>query len=65
MEKLMRQACYYSPAERQREKERQRAADAEDLRLGNVSHDELRLRNGFFSSLDVVSSSMICAEVFA
>lgn len=61
----MQQVCYYSPAERQREKERQRAADAEDLRIGNVSRDELRRRNGFFSSLDVVGSSMICAEVFA
>lgn len=61
----MRQVCYYSPAERQHEKERQRAADAADLRFGNVSREELRHRNGFLSSLDVVSSSVVCAEVFA
>lgn len=61
----MRQVCYYSPAERHNEKERQRALDAECLRLGAVSREDLRLRNGFLSSLDVVSSSIICEEVFA
>lgn len=60
----MQQACYYSPAERQKEKERQRASDADDLRSGRISRDELRARNGFFSSLDIVGSSIICEEAF-
>jgi hypothetical protein len=61
----MHQACYYSPAERQQEKERHRASDADDLRSGRISRDELRARNGFFSSLDIVESSIICEEAFA
>lgn len=61
----MQQVCYYSPAERQREKERQRASDANDLRSGRISRGELRARNGFLSSLDVIESSIICEEAFA
>jgi|TARA_R100000049_G_C1957802_1_gene121984 hypothetical protein len=61
----MQQACYYSPAERQQEKERQRASDADDLRSGRVSRNDLRARNGFFSSLEIVESSIICEEAFA
>lgn len=61
----MRQVCYYSPAARQQEKERLRASDAEDLRSGRVSCEQLRARNGLFSSLDVVASSIHCEEAFA
>lgn len=61
----MQQVCYYSPAERQQEKERQRASDADSLRAGRISRHQLRMRNGLFSSLEVVSSSVICEEAFA
>ena len=61
----MRQVCYYSPAERQMEKERQRVSDADDLRSGMVSQDDLRLRNGFFSSLEIIESSIVGEEAFA
>lgn len=61
----MRQVCHYNPAERQREKERSRASDAFQLDHGHVSQGELRARNGFFSSLEVLSSSVICQEEFA
>ena len=61
----MSQVCYYSPAERQREKERQRACDAVQLRDGLVSQDDLRARNGFLASLDIVGSSIVCQEAFA
>lgn len=54
----MRQQCHFEPAERQREKARARAADDRALRSGEISREELRARNGFFSSLDVVSSSV-------
>ena len=60
----MRQACHYSPASRQAEKERQRASDAQDLREGIVSRDDQRCSNGFLASLDIVESSIICEEVF-
>lgn len=61
----MRQVCYYSPAERLQEKERQRASDAEQLRDGRASQADLRARNGFFSSLEIVDSAVLCQEVFA
>lgn len=61
----MSQIAFYDPAERQREKERHRAADAAALRDGGVSQDDLRARNGFFSSLEIVSSSIVCQEAFA
>lgn len=61
----MLQVCLYDPAERQREKERSRALDEADLRSGSVSHAEMSARNGFFSSLHVIESSVVCQEVFA
>ena len=54
----MLQVSYYSPAERQREKDRARAQDERDLREGNVSREELRLRNGFLAQLEIVGSSV-------
>lgn len=54
----MRQLCHFNPAERQQEKARARAADDLALQSGEVSRDELRARNGFFSSLEIVSSSV-------
>ncbi len=64
-ETTMRQVCYYDPADRQREKERSRASDAAGLRSGDVSRRELSARNGFFSSLQVIDSAIICQDVFA
>ena len=61
----MRQVCYYSPAARHQEKERQRASDAESLRSGRISREQLRMQNGFLSSLEIVDSSIICEEAFA
>jgi hypothetical protein len=61
----MYQVGHYRPAERQREKERARASDALDLRQGRVSQADLRARNGLFSSLEIVESSIVCEEVFA
>lgn len=61
----MRQVCYYDPAEREREKERHRAFDESRLRDGDVSRQELRERNGFLSSLEIVDSSIVCQEIFA
>jgi hypothetical protein len=53
------------PAQRQLEKERQRAADDAGLENGQVARDELRASNGFFSSLEVIVSSIVRQEVFA
>lgn len=61
----MYQVCHYSPAERQMEKERSRASDAYALRSGSRSRDDLRRNNGFFSSLEIVDSSIIGQEAFA
>jgi hypothetical protein len=55
----------YDPAQRQLEKERQRAADDARLESGQISRGELRANNGFFSSLEVIDSSIVCQEVFA
>ena len=49
---------HYSPAERQREKDRAREQDDRDLREGRVSRDELRARNAFLAPLEIVSSSV-------
>lgn len=54
----MLQVNYFDPAERQREKARARELDDRALRSGDISREELRSRNGFFSSLEVVSSSV-------
>lgn len=54
----MPQVSYYSPAERQREKDRAREQDERDLREGRVSREELRLRNGFLAPLEIVGSSV-------
>ncbi|WDF73616.1 hypothetical protein [Novosphingobium sp. KACC 22771] len=55
----------YDPAQRQQEKERQRALDAAALQSGQVSPDQLRVSNGFLSSLEVIDSSIACKEVFS
>lgn len=55
----------YDSAQRQQEKERQRALDAAALQSGQVSRDDLRVRNGFLSSLEVIDSSITCKEVFS
>jgi hypothetical protein len=54
----MVQVSYYDPAERQREKDRAREQDDRALRNGEVSRDELRLRNGFLAPLQIVGSSI-------
>jgi hypothetical protein len=61
----MLQACQYSAADREQEKERQRASDAEQLREGKVSREDLRVRNAFLSPLQILESSISCQEVFA
>lgn len=62
---MMLRMGHLDPAERQKEKERSRASDADQLRRGSVSSNVLRGRNGFFSSLEVVSSSVSRPEDFA
>lgn len=52
-------------AARQRQKEAARLKDEQDLRDGTVSRDELKRRNGLFSGLEIVSSSMITREDFS
>jgi len=47
---------YYDPRERALEKEKTRLKDEEDLKSGKVSVNDLRLKNGFFSSLDIKNS---------
>jgi hypothetical protein len=61
----MLQVRYYDPAERQQEKERQRASDALLLSEGRISRSDLRERNGFFSSVEIVESSISFQEAFA
>lgn len=61
----MHQVCHYNPAERQQSKKRQRASDAVQLREGRISLEELRARNSFLYSLEIVESSISCQEVFA
>jgi hypothetical protein len=61
---MMSQVCYYDSAERHQEKERHRASDVDDLLSGRISREQLRLRNGLFSSLQIIDSSVICEEAF-
>ncbi|MDV3258103.1 MAG: hypothetical protein LOX97_10070 [Sphingomonas sp.] len=49
---------HFDPRQRQREKEIARQRDEHDLRAGFVSREQLRARNGFFSSLQIVGSSI-------
>jgi hypothetical protein len=49
---------YYDPAERQREKDRAREQDDRALRNGDVSHEQLRLRNNFLAPIEIVGSSI-------
>ncbi|TIX50490.1 hypothetical protein [Alteraurantiacibacter aquimixticola] len=60
----MAQINYYDPALRRAEKERQRESDEEGLRSGRVSPEELNRRNGFFASLEIIESQVICQEEF-
>ena len=46
-------------AARQREKQRARDRDAEDLRSGRVSQDELARHNGFFSAFDLSKARIL------
>mgnify|MGYP003582240195 CR=1 FL=1 len=52
------QVGLHDPMERQREKQRSRYQDDRDLREGRVSREEMRLRNSFFSSVDLANSSI-------
>lgn len=54
----MQQVSHYDPIEREREKQRGRDQDDRALREGSVSAEELRLQNGFFSSLNLAGSSV-------
>ncbi|HZF93884.1 MAG TPA: hypothetical protein VEZ20_03325 [Allosphingosinicella sp.] len=49
---------YFDPWQRQRDKEFARERDEQDLRAGAVSRQDLSARNGFFSSLQIVGSSI-------
>lgn len=51
-------ANYYDPVARDKEKQRAREQDEEDLKTGKVTREELSKRNGFFSSIDIISSKI-------
>lgn len=51
-------------AARQRQKAAARLKDEQDLADGVVSRDELKRRNGLFSGLEIVSSSVITRDEF-
>lgn len=61
----MQQVSHYDPIEREREKQRRRDQDDRALREGSVSAEELRLQNGFFSSLDLAGSSVRRRRILA
>ena len=50
---------HFDPAERQREKQLSRDQDAYDLESGDVSREQLRLRNGFLAPLRIIASSIV------
>jgi hypothetical protein len=52
----MLQVSYHDPAARQREKDRAREQDDRALRGGEVSREELRMRNSFLAPLQIVGS---------
>jgi hypothetical protein len=54
----MLQVSYYDPAERQREKDRAREQDDRALRDGDISREQLRMRNSFLAPLQIVGSSI-------
>jgi hypothetical protein len=54
----MLQLSLYDPAERQREKNRVREQDDIALRNGDISREELRMRNSFLAPLQIVGSSI-------
>lgn len=54
----MRQILNFDPVQRQHEKARARELDDRALRSGKISREELRGRNSFFSSLEIVHSSV-------
>lgn len=60
----MQQLNHFDAIERQREKQRLRNQADHDLRIGVVSLEELRARNGFFSSVDI-SKAFVRRRVFA
>ena len=54
----------YDPNVRSRAKQRQRDLDASALSSGRVTRSDLRVRNGFLSSLEIVESSIVCDDAF-
>ena len=54
----MLHVSYYDPAERQREKDHARELDDRALRNGDVSREDLRMRNSFLASLQIVGSAI-------
>jgi len=49
---------HYNPIERESEKARAREADEFALLSGEISREQLRLRNGFLAPLEVMSSAI-------
>jgi len=54
----MLQVSHYDPAEREREKDRAREQDERALHNGEVSREQLRMRNVFLAPLDIVGSAI-------
>lgn len=50
---------YYDPKERARQKQLSREQDEQDLKSGKITKEELRKKNGFFSSLNIENSEVI------
>lgn len=58
----VRRSGTFCPIERAREKQAAREQDEKDLREGKVTREELRKRNGFFSSLDLRNARVITSR---
>jgi len=54
----MAKAGYFDPEELRRQKQLAREKDDEDLREGRVTREELRLRNGLFSGVDLSGATV-------
>lgn len=54
----MLQMNHFDPMERQREKQRARDQDECALQSGNVSREQLRMRNSFLAPLQIIGSSI-------
>lgn len=64
IEQKQQETNFYSPTERDAQKEASRGADEKMLQSDPKNRDHLRKENGFFSSLDVIDSSIIGNENF-